>query len=105
MIITQEKLITKIAKQEGMNAATVRKIFKSAEDIILNCLSSTTSSESTVVKLIDGLSLEFTQAEMVEIATKNGVATAEAEELLRKIGITATEEGQVAVKSELLLLC
>ena len=58
MIITQEKLITKIADQEGINTATVRKIFKSAEDIILNCLSSTTSSESTVVKLIDGLSLE-----------------------------------------------
>lgn len=58
MIITQENLVTQIAVQEGMNAATVRKIFKSAEDIIFNCLSSTTSSESMTIKLIDGLSLE-----------------------------------------------
>ena len=45
----------------------------------------------------------LTQAEMIEIATKNGVAKAEAEELLRKIGITATEEGQVAVKKQVTL--
>lgn len=58
MIITQENLVTQIADQEGMNTATVRKIFKSAENIIFNRLSSTTSSESTIIKLIDGLSLE-----------------------------------------------
>lgn len=58
MIITQENIVTQIAEQEGIPAATVRKIFRSAEDIIFNCLSSTTSSESTIVKLIDGLSLE-----------------------------------------------
>lgn len=45
----------------------------------------------------------LTQAEMVEIAHKNGVAKAEAEELLRKIGIAATEEGQVAVKKQVTL--
>lgn len=58
MLITQENLITQIAVQEEIHAATVRKIFKSAEDIIFKCLSSTTSSENTTVKLIDGLSLE-----------------------------------------------
>ena len=45
----------------------------------------------------------LTQAEMIEIAAKNGVAKAEAEELLRKIGITATEQGQVAVKKQVTL--
>lgn len=45
----------------------------------------------------------LTQAEMIEIATKNGVAKAEAEELLRKAGIIATEQGQVAVKKQITL--
>ena len=45
----------------------------------------------------------LTQAEMVEMATKNGVAKAEAEALLSKIGITATEEGQVVVKKQVTL--
>lgn len=43
----------------------------------------------------------LTQAEMVEMATKNGVVKAEAEALLSKIGITATEEGQVVVKKQI----
>lgn len=42
----------------------------------------------------------LTQAEMVELATKTGVAKADAEALLNKIGITAAEEGQVAVKHQ-----
>ena len=42
----------------------------------------------------------LSQAEMVELATKNGVAKADAEALLSKIGITAAEEGQVAVKHQ-----
>lgn len=42
----------------------------------------------------------LTQAEMVELATKTGVAKADAESLLSKIGITAAEEGQVAVKHQ-----
>ena len=45
----------------------------------------------------------LTQAEMVEMATKNGVAKAEAEALLSKIGIAATEEGQVVVKKQVTL--
>ena len=42
----------------------------------------------------------LTQAEMVELATKNGVDRAEAKALLSKIGITAAEEGQVVVKHQ-----
>lgn len=58
MKITQEHLINQIAGKEEISAAKVRKIFKTAEDIIFDCLSSTTSSEQTVIKLMDGLSLE-----------------------------------------------
>lgn len=42
----------------------------------------------------------LTQAEMVEMAAKTGVAKSEAQALLSKIGITATEEGQIAVKKQ-----
>ena len=42
----------------------------------------------------------LTQAEMVEMATKTGVAKGTAEELLSKIGITATETGQIPVKKQ-----
>ena len=45
----------------------------------------------------------LTQAEMVEMATKTGVAKATAEELLSKIGITATETGQIPVKKQVTL--
>lgn len=58
MIITQENLIRQIADKEDINAETVRTIFESAENIIFNCLSSTTPSENTIIKLLDGLSLE-----------------------------------------------
>lgn len=43
----------------------------------------------------------LTQAELVETATKNGMATATAKELLSKIGIVEAETGQVAVKYQL----
>lgn len=58
LIVTQENLIRQIADRESMNTDTVRQIFKSAEDVIFQCLSSTTPSENTIVKLLDGLSLE-----------------------------------------------
>jgi hypothetical protein len=58
LIITQENLIAQIAGREEISPVTVRRIFKSAEDIIFNHLSSTTSSEHTVIKVLDGLSLE-----------------------------------------------
>lgn len=58
MIITQENLVNRIACKENVDAATVRKIFKTAENIIFDCLSSTTPSENTIIKVLDGLSLE-----------------------------------------------
>lgn len=58
MIITQENLIKDIAAKEDIKVATVRKVFKTAEDIIFDYLSSTTPSENNVVKILDGLSIE-----------------------------------------------
>ena len=58
MTVTQEELIKRIASKEDMEVATVRKIFKSAEDFIFDYLSSTTQSDSITIKLFDGLSLE-----------------------------------------------
>ena len=58
MTITQENLIKEISKREDINVATVRKVFKSAEKCVFDYLSSTTPTENTVVKVLDGLSLE-----------------------------------------------
>ena len=58
MIITQENLIRDIAAKEDTTVATVRRIFKSAEDVIFDYLSSTTPSENTTIKVLDGLSIE-----------------------------------------------
>ena len=69
MVITKENLIERIANKEGMNTAAVRKIFKSAEDIIFACLSSTTPSENTIIKLLDGLSLECSYIPETKIHT------------------------------------
>lgn len=58
LTITQENIIKEIAEKEDINVATVRKIFKRAEKCIFAYLSSTTPTENTVVKVLDGLSLE-----------------------------------------------
>ena len=58
MTITQENIIKDIAEKEDMNVATVRKIIKRMEKCIFDYLSSTTPTENTVVKILDGLSLE-----------------------------------------------
>ena len=58
MTITQENLLQQIAGTGDVNIATVRRVFKTAEDVIFHHLSSTTSQENTIVKVIDGLSLE-----------------------------------------------
>lgn len=69
MIVTQESLVKQIAEKENMNAATVHNIFKSAENIIFACLSSTTPSEKTTIRLLDGLSLECNYIPEKEIHT------------------------------------
>lgn len=58
MIITQDELIKTIASKEDINVATVRDVFKTAEEVIFDYLSSTTPSENMIVKVLDGLSLE-----------------------------------------------
>lgn len=73
MIITQENLVKQIAAKEDTNVETVRKIFQSAEDIIFDYLSSTTSSENTIVKLMDGLSLECSYIPEKQIHTYDDI--------------------------------
>ena len=73
MIITQDTLIKQIAVKEDINVATVRDVFKSAEDIIFDHLSSTTPSENTVIKLLDGLSLECNYVPEKEIHTYDDI--------------------------------
>lgn len=69
MIVTQENIIKQIADKEDINVATVRQIFKSAENFIFDYLSSTTSSENMIIKLMDGLSLECNHIPEKEIHT------------------------------------
>ncbi len=73
MILTQEELIKRIANKEDIDVATVRKIFESAENIIFDYLSSTTSSENMIIKLMDGLSLECNYIPEKEIHTYDDI--------------------------------
>ncbi len=56
--INQDLLINQIADKEDINVATVRKLFKSAEDIIFDYLSSITPSEEITIKLFNGVSIK-----------------------------------------------
>lgn len=73
MILTQDNLVKQIAENEDINVATVREIFKSAEDIIFDYLSSTTPSEKRIIKLLDGLSLECKYIPEKEIHTYDDI--------------------------------
>ena len=73
LIITQDTLIKQIADKEDINVATVREVFKSAEDIIFDHLSSTTPSENTIIKVLDGLSLECNYIPEKEIHTYDDI--------------------------------
>lgn len=74
MTITQDELIKQIAnKTEDINVATVREIFKSAEDIIFDYLSSATPSEKIIIKPLDGLSLECNYIPEKEIHTYDDI--------------------------------
>lgn len=57
MVITQEELIKEISDTEDINVATVREIFRSAENIIFDHLSSTSPSEKTFIKVLNGLTI------------------------------------------------
>lgn len=57
MIITQDELIKEISTKEDIDVATVRKVFKSAEKIIFDYLSSITPTENIMIKLFNGLNI------------------------------------------------
>ena len=73
MTVTQDILIKQIAEKEDIDIATVRRVFKSAEDIIFDYLSSTTQSDKNIIKLLDGLSLECKYVPEKEIHTYNNI--------------------------------
>ena len=73
MIVTQDSLIKQIAEKEDIDIATVRKVFKSAEGIVFDYLSSTTQSDKKIVKILDGLSLECKYIPEREIHTYNNI--------------------------------
>lgn len=58
MTVTQENIIKKIADKEGMNVATVRQIFKTAENIIFDYLSSSSPTENIDIKIFNGLTIK-----------------------------------------------
>jgi hypothetical protein len=73
LVITQKNLIKQISENENINLATVQKIFKAAENIIFDNLSSTTPSENTIIKILDGLSLECNYIPEKEIHTYDNI--------------------------------
>ena len=73
MILTQDDLIKRIAKREDINVAMVRKVFKTAEKIIFDHLSSTTPSETNTIKPFDGLSIECKYIPEKEIHTYDDI--------------------------------
>lgn len=58
MNVTQDVLINQIAEKEDIDVATVRKILKSAENIVFDYLSSTVPSEEINIKLFNGFSIK-----------------------------------------------
>lgn len=69
MTITQDNLVKEIAEKEGIQTATVQKIFKSTEKIVFDYLSSATPTENVVIKILNGLSLECNYIPEHEIHT------------------------------------
>lgn len=57
MIITQDDLIKEISINEGIDVATVRKVFKSAENSIFAYLSSTTPIENILIRVFRGVNI------------------------------------------------
>lgn len=57
LIITQEELIKKISKREDIDIATVRKVFKSAENCIFDYLSSTSPITDVLIKIFHGFTI------------------------------------------------
>ena len=73
LIITQENLVNLIGAKEDIDAAVIRNILKSAESVVFDCLSSTNPAENTIVKIMDGLSLECNYIPEKEIHTYDDI--------------------------------
>ncbi len=58
MNVTHDVLINQIATKEDIDVATVRKILKSAENIVFDYLSSITPSEEVNIKLLNGINIK-----------------------------------------------
>lgn len=58
MNITQDIIINKISNKEDIDVATVRKVFKTAENIVFDYLSSITPSEEINIKLFNGFNIK-----------------------------------------------
>ena len=58
MNVTHDVLINQIATKEDIDVATVRKILKSAENIVFDYLSSITPSEEVNIKLLNGFNIK-----------------------------------------------
>lgn len=57
IVVTQDDLIKQISKQEDIDVATVRKVFKSAENCIFDYLSSTSPIENIYLKIFSGFNI------------------------------------------------
>ncbi|MDE6924958.1 MAG: hypothetical protein K2P59_06800 [Acetatifactor sp.] len=57
MNITQDMLMQQIAHRENVDPTTVRRLFRSAEDIIFDYLSSTAPPEEVNIKLLSGIQI------------------------------------------------
>lgn len=58
MNITQHMLIKQIADREDVNVSTIQKLFKTAENIIFEYLSSVSPSEEINVRLFKGINIQ-----------------------------------------------
>ena len=60
MVITQDKLISKLAEMERTDIASVRSLFAALEQIVYDSLSSAEVSQDVVIKILNGIRLECT---------------------------------------------
>ena len=58
MVIKQEEIIKKIAGKENISISTVRRVFKSAESIIFEYLTSVEPYENIIIKIFNGYKIK-----------------------------------------------
>lgn len=58
LFVNQERLLRDVSVSEGVSVSTVRNIFKSAEKIVFDYLSSTTSENPVSIKIAEGFLVE-----------------------------------------------